>query len=90
MIARDKLSHIGAGAAGAAVALACGASCVEALAVAAAGGVLKECYDWTDNRHRESHGQAPRHGVEAWDAIATLAGGAAVTALAWIGRHVLG
>lgn len=45
------------------------------LAIVAALGVAKEVSDWALNRRAEAQGRPAPHGVEAFDCIATFAGG---------------
>lgn len=71
MIGRDKLGHAAFGALTAIAALALTGSPWVAVSSAAAVGVLKEAWDAT------GHGT-----VDAWDFIATVAGGALVAGVA--------
>lgn len=48
---------------------------VSALAITTALGVAKEVSDWALNRRAEAQGKPAPHGVEAFDCIATAAGG---------------
>jgi len=54
-------------------------------AVAALFGAAKEGIDWWSNRQQIAAGSLPTHGVELFDFLATLAGGAIVSASMFLG-----
>lgn len=96
MLPQDKANHfiygalIWLGVLVLALVLGCGerAALGAANVVLVAVAWLKELVDWTLNRMATAKGQAPTHGVEALDAVATMSGGALVLAVWLICRSV--
>lgn len=94
MIPSDKIGHMVAGSAWAAVGSAIWLVCLQlklttvgALPLALflpplTAGVTKEFADWTDNRTAQAEGKAPMHGVEFLDAAATALPGIVLSAIA--------
>lgn len=81
----DKANHVIAGALAALAAVALSNLLrvpywppIIALVAGVAAGAGKELYDYLDNRASVARGDAPAHGVELLDAVATAAGGLVV------------